>query len=348
MRRPAAACGRGEEHPVPIERLPQPGSKPPFHRGAANSTILADTLAFISKCRLATLRLVERYEYMGILRVLGLCLSTGLISSCASIAPAPNAAISATATAVRLPIHHQAITPTSNTGGFLEAHDRCVTLREPTGTLVPLWPAGTRVAERGVVLPDGTSLQFGRPARLWGRFVFDHDGSFRRSIADARIAIACGSRGFLVERAEPILILNTVADAATAADAVVLAQTMHVDFSAPDRDRFHSTLRVRVTEVLHGRSAAGDVMDVRIPVGQGQLTAHSAHLLSLKRGDQLLLFLSRGFYEKQARASGGEPLPKRTGAAFGLYRVTNGRIQQTGDLPMPHSIEELKRTMLGS
>lgn len=154
--------------------------------------------------------------------------------------------------------------------------------------------------------------------------------------------------------AEPALEADFL-ELARKADAVVVGQLVHADFSVEDRDGFLTTADWKVLENVRGTQAPGDVIRVRFPLGREpdgdwRWVAHEPAIspdenARMKPGDTFLLMLSRATYEAQARARGGQPLPDVTGVGLGFHRLRQREILASGGLRPPQTIDALKAAL---
>jgi hypothetical protein len=65
----------------------------------------------------------------------------------------------------------------------------------------------------------------------------------------------------------------------------------------------------------------------------------------MKPGDTFLLMLSRGTYEEQVRAKGGQPLSNATGVGLGFHRLQQREILASGWLRPPPTVDALKAAL---
>ena len=138
-------------------------------------------------------------------------------------------------------------------------------------------------------------------------------------------------------------------------DQIVLGRVIRANMRAPGRDGFYTSATFAIEEVLRGPSVpTGTTLNIRFPEGQdasGQWhsTAHSnigpfgEH--SLEAGQRFLLLLSRSFYEQQAAARGGTPLPGITGAGFGWHRLSGEAIGDRYVEDYPATLGEVRRLL---
>lgn len=242
-----------------------------------------------------------------------------------------------------------------HTSGLLVRRGDCLILENVEGVLLPIWPPGTQVTQRTVVTPNlvgHAPLLIGGRAGMDGRYVYADDGSLQRAAgADSP---RCASRGMLVEKANRVYFPDNAVDYAAMSDAVLVVEMLGADSSDPLADGFLTTITARVVEPLTGSFTVGEIVRLRHIAGQDvaghwrvathdPLYAPFGHF-RLKAGQQLLLFVNRDFYRQQAEARGGEPLPNYLGGA-GIYRIVDGKIVNDSGLPMPETVEDLRRLL---
>jgi hypothetical protein len=138
----------------------------------------------------------------------------------------------------------------------------------------------------------------------------------------------------------------------------VVARLASFDPTAEAADRFLSTARWEVERVVSGSGVrAGQTVTVRLPTGRradgrwewaaGQPTGAPGAEPAMKAGDRYLLLLSRGTYEAQVKARGGQPLAGVTGAGLGYHKVAGAnRIEAAGSYEAPATVDELQ-SMVG-
>lgn len=233
-----------------------------------------------------------------------------------------------------------------DTGGFLESREGCIILRNPDGETVPIWPPGTRIDDDQITLPSGRSLDVGKQVNLWGRYVFQGDGTFSAG------ASACGWRGLLVQRGERVYLAANAVDQAQMSDGVLVVQVLQLRPSEPLGDGMLTTIEAQVVDVLKGSFAPGEQILLRHSAGQdasGQWRVGTHDPIyepfgraKIGRGDHLLVFVNGDVYRQMSEARGGEPISGYFGVGFGVHGVENGAIERAGDFEMPETVEELR------
>lgn len=242
-----------------------------------------------------------------------------------------------------------------STSGLLVRRGQCLLLENVEGVILPIWPPGTEVTEQTVTTPNlrgHAPLLIGGRAGVEGRYVHADDGTLQRA---AGPAASCAARGMLVEKARRVYLPNNAAEHAAMSDAVLLVEPLGFDVSDPLGDGFLTTITARVVEVLKGSFGPGEIVKIRHIAGQDeagrwQVATHDSLFeafghLRPRPGERLLLFFNRDFYRQQAEARGGKPIAGYISGS--KYRVADGRIENSSDLPMPDTLDELRAQIRG-